>query len=417
MTGVAFLSSFAFALVASDPKSGGKFFQHKGTKAEAAYGEQGRPGGPIYDYGKGLLIGPALFKPAIEYGASWENNVFFDENGRKQDWVHTLKPGVIMELPLGGGQHLVTAGYEADIQWFERYGSQDHTNHVVSAGVELNYVPFTFSASDTFKRTVDRANTEFTGRIPRDENSASALLEIPFAAFFLETEVEDFDVNYRTAANDIFDYHDFDIYQRVGVDVTPQTQFLVEYGYMNIHYWEDNSRNGDANQVMLGLRGNLTERITYQAWGGVQFRIYDQSTRPDFNGFVSRAALRYDISEINYLTLKFDRSPQESTFDGQSFYVRNKGVLEWKRQVAERLFFGADAALSYNEYSRITETGAGQSRTRRDTVWETGAGLEYFMPNDIVSFFGEYRYSARESDLNGLGYDAQAVNVGARARY
>ncbi len=413
---VVFLNSFAFAIETPEPKSGGKFFQYKGTRADKGYQDQGRPGGPVYEYGKGLLLGPVLVKPAIEYSSRWENNIFYTENGRKDDFVQSLKPGFRAELPFGGGQHLVAAGYEADYQWFDRFQKEDHIDHTVFAGVDLNYVPFTLSVSDTFKRTENRANTEFTSRVLRDENNASALLEIPFATFFLETEVEDYDINFLDVVNSAFDYHDFDIYQRVGVDISPQTQVLVEYGHMDIHYWQTDDRDGDADQVMLGLRGTLTQRISYQIWGGTQFRIYHDSTRPDFNGFVSRAALRYDISETNFLTLKFNRNPEESTFDNQSFYVRNQGTAEWKKQIAERLYLGMDVSLSYNEYSRITETGT-QSRTRRDYVWGAGAGLEYFMPNDIVSFFGEYRYNARDTNLHDLGYDAQSFNVGVRARY
>lgn len=402
--------------VTPEPKSGGKFFQSKGTKAEETYEEQGRAGTPGYEYGKGFQVWQILLKPLVQYAHRWENNIFLEENGRKEDHINNLVAGLNGELPLVGGQHLLTGGYEADIEWFERYDDQDHTDHKINGGLELNFVPFSLNVQEEYKRTVSRADTEFTDRVSRDENTLNGLLEVPFAAFFLETEVNDYDVDYRDETNSVFDHHEFRIYQRAGVDVSPNTQGLVEYGFTDIHYNKVDDRDGQANQVMLGLRGFFTERISYQLWGGAQWRIYEEDTRPDFNGFVMRGAMLYEISELSSITLKGDRTPIESTFDDQSFYVRNKGSLVWRQQIAERLFLNTDGSVSYNEYSRITVRN-NTEKTRRDYVWGAGVGLEYLMPNDIVSFFGEYRYAARDSNTALLDYDNQIVNVGVKAKF
>lgn len=398
-------------------KSEGKFFESKGTKAEEAYEE--KAGAPVYEYGKGIQLGPAHFKPFIQYDRIWDNNIFRDENGRKEDWINHLNTGVVGELPLGGGQHLLSGGYAADYEWFERFDSQDHGDHTVDAGLNLNFVPFSLGIDENFKRTVDRSGTEFTQRVPRNENAVRGLLEVPFAQFFLETEVYDLDVDYRLPEDEIFNHHDFTIFQRVGFDLSPRTQILGEYGYKNISYGESTvDRDGDANQVALGLRGALTELVTYQIWGGAQFRIYDDSTRPDYHGPIARGAIDYAISPTATIGLKGDRNPQESTFDGQSFYVRNRLELNWKQQVAERLYLKSREIFQYNEYSRENSfIRDNEQVTRKDAVWETGVGLEYFMPNELVSFFGEYKYRARESNTGLLDYDDQTVNFGVKATF
>ncbi len=413
-----FYNSSASADVNSTAVTAGNVAHSQGTKASESYEAEGRAGGPIYEYGKGIYLGPAHFIPAIGYQYSWMDNVFYDERGIKSDYVSRLNTDLTGELPLGGGQHLVTMSYITSTEWFERFRSQNHTDQTVAGGVKLNYVPFSLNVEDHFLRTEDRSGTEFTQRIQRDENTAHALLEIPFAAFFLETESFDLNEDYRQAADQSFTHNNFDFYQRVGIDISGNNQFLAEYGYTHIDYTNSPfNRDGNANQFALGLRGNLTERISYQVWGGAQYRIYDESSLPDFNGFIMRAAAEYAISDASHVALKLDRSPQESTFDNQSFYVRDHSELTWRQQIADRLFFNTTEAFDYNEYSRVTVL-ASKQEVRKDYVWGASAGLEYVLPNNLTSLTLDYHLNGRVSNLDGsLGYDANEVTAGIRTSF
>jgi hypothetical protein len=408
-------SAVLFAAI-PQPSSAGKFTPSKGTKAAPVYQEQGRAGSPGYEWGRGLQLGKVLLKPFIQYLGQLEDNIFYDPSNEKSDYISRLSAGTTAELPLNGGQHLLTGKFAEELEWFAKNDDQDHNDYSYGGGLDLNFVPFSLNVEDTELHTVDRADTEFTSRVTRDENLAHGLLEIPLARFFLETEALNFNTDYRAPENKVFNHNEFTIFQRVGLDIAPTTQFLGEYSYENLDYSKNGERNGDANQVMLGFRGNLTERIVYQVWGGYQARIYDNNARPDFYGFVTRDALQYDLTDKSSVTLVFNRDAQESTFDNQSFYVRNKGSIAWKQQLAERLLLHTDGALSYNEYSRITVQGT-QQQTRRDYVWETGIGLEYLMPNDVVSFFGEYRHRSRSANLDGLDYGDNILNAGVKAAF
>lgn len=411
-----FLSGLVAQAAIPEPKSAGKFVNSKGTKAEESYDDQGRAGQGPYEWGKGFQVGSLILRPYVEYAGRYEDNIFFSEDDTKDDYINRLNAGVGAELPINGGQHLFTGTYREELEWFTDYSDQDHRDYTLGGALDLNFVPFSLNLEDQHQNTVDRADTEFTTRVSRQENTAHALLEIPFAQFFLETEALNFNTDYRAPENDPFDHNEFTIFQRVGLDLSPRTQVLGEYGYVNIDYDNFGDRNGDANQVMLGVRGMWGERITYQTWNGTQFRIYDNDTRPDYNGFVSRSALQYDLTETSNVVLKFVRDPQESTFDNQSFYIRNKTALDWTQQLAERIYLKTGGSASYNEYSRITVL-RGQDTTRRDTVWEASVGLEYLMPNDVVSLFGGYRFRSRDSNLAGFDFDDNSIDFGARAAF
>ena len=414
--GFIFLSSAASYAYVPEPQSEGKYFSGKGTKSSEQY--EANAGMPVYDYGKGIQWGPLHLKPNAEYNYRWADNVFYDAHDPKSDYVNRFTGGVLAELPLAGGQHLLTGEYGITRELFERFDSQNHTDQIGTVGLKLNFVPFTLDLEDAYEETTSRADTEFTSRIKRTENAFHSLLEIPFASFFLENELTDFDERYSDPGNKVFNHNMFTLYQRVGYELTPSTQLLAEYSYLNINYTNVGDRDGDGNQFMLGMRGNFTERLAYQVWGGAQYRIYDESIRPDFNNFVMRSALQWQPSDINTITLRGDRAPQESTFDNQSYYTRNRVELTWRRQIAERWYVNTHGMYGYHEYSRITkDIPSGVETTRRDNVWDAGTGLEYTMPNDIITLVLDYRYAARDSNFNGLDYNANEISAGVRARF
>ncbi len=417
MVSAVFVSTLSYAEIPT-PKSEGKYFYGLGTKSHELYEQEA--GAPIYDYyGKGLQVGPVKLRPGGEYRLRAEDNIFYEEQGeKKSDGVHTLYGTVRGELPLGGGQHLLTSGASVVREYFMEFDNSDHTDYRLNAGLKLNFVPFTLDVENVFEQTESRANTEFTDRVERDENAFHSLLEIPFSSFFLENEITDFNIDYGLASNESFNYNLFTMYQRVGRELTPTSQLLFEYGFINIDYTEVGDRDGVGNQYMVGLRGSWSELIAYQAWLGAQHRIYDEDIRPDFNDVVFRGAIQYDRSEISRYTLKADRSPQESTFDGQSYYTRNRAELSWRRQIHERIFWTTYGTIAQNEYSRITvRRSTSEEETRRDYIMEAGTGLEYRLPNDIVSLVLDYKFADRESNLDGLDYEANSVSFGVRAYY
>ena len=399
------------------PKSEGKYFSGKGTRASEGY--ESTAGMPVYDYGKGIQWGPVHFRPSLDYRFRWEDNVFLEESGEeKNDLINSIYGDLSAELPLGGGQHLVTAGGSFVREIFGSFDSQNHTNYMIHGGAKLNYVPFTLDFDDIYEQTESRSNTEFTQRVKRDENAFHSLLEVPFSQFFLENEITNFTSDYSLAANEVFSHNLFTVYQRLGHDISPNTQVLAELTYINIDYSHVGDRNGEGFQYTGGLRGNLSEFIAYQAWIGAQHRSYDSDVRPDFNNLVFRAALQYEPSSLSTWVLKWVRLPQESTYDGQSFYTHNQADLSWKRQIRDRVYWNTQGSIGYNEYSRITVRAAtSEAETRRDWLWNAGTGLEYKMPNDIVSLTLDYRYVNRESNMDGLDYEGNEVSVGAKALF
>ncbi len=402
--------------VMPEPSSAGAFEPGKGTKASEQYEAQGRAGAPTYEYGRGIYWGPLHVSPSLYYTRQYDNNVFYSDDARQSDWSNIYTGNLTGELPLGGGQHLYTTAYTLNMETFEEFEAQKHKDHTFTNSISLNYVPFSLAMDHNWKKTVDRSGTEFTDRIGRYENTTHGLLEVPFSSFFLETEAINYNEEFRAVSNSAFNHNVFNLYQRVGYDIRPTHQALLEYGHEWIDYRRRPDHDGDADQLMFGLRGSLSALVAYQVWLGMQSRIYDEESRPDFHGLVFRSGLQYDMTSTSRLTLKGDRRPEQSTFDDQSFYVRNRLELGYRKQLRERIFFTTRETLQYNEYSRIT-VRRGDEKTRRDYVWSTGLALEYTLPNDLITLFSEYSFKGRNSNLSGFDYEDQTVSFGVRSQF
>ena len=66
----------------------------------------------------------------------------------------------------------------------------------------------------------------------------------------------------------------------------------------------------------------------------------------------------------------------------------------------------------------LDELGVASQPTQMSfSVRHAGTGLEYTMPNDIVSFVLDYSYAARDSNFNGLDYNANEISAGVRASF
>ena len=99
--GATFVAQTASAYTFPEPKSGGKYFRGKGTKAAEDY--DGMSGSrPFYDYGKGLDLGAVKLKPFAEYNLRWEDNINLQATNEEEDLIHRPRVGTTAEIPLDG---------------------------------------------------------------------------------------------------------------------------------------------------------------------------------------------------------------------------------------------------------------------------------------------------------------------------
>jgi len=416
---VGFSIQSAWAISSPEPQSGGRFFSGKGTKSSAVYSYENsvddtymqksdaRSSFDEHHYGKGLNLGILHVEPSLGYTGEWDSNIFLEEKNTDGDYINRLTGGLDAYLPMLDGKYLLFAGVQSRSEWFVDHSNESHTDWSYQAGGEINFNAFQIKVDDVFKDTTDRSDSELTQRVKRYENILKGLVTVPFGRFFSETEVNDHIIHFREAGFDQFNLNAFSIYPRLGFDVGPRTQALVEYGYYHAHYENLSDRDGDAHQGQVGLRGFLGsgDLVSYQLWGGWQFRNYDNGSLAGFSSFVGHGELVYNPTELSQFILRGARRPEESLSANQTFYTRNEVSLRYRRQVAQQWFVNAQGGVGLNHYPN----------NRIDFIWEPGAGVEYVLPGNIMALFTEYRFSQRLSDVSGSDYNRHLIDFGIKA--
>ncbi len=418
---VTFVSQSAWAVYPPEPQSGGRFFPGKGTRAGADYTETlenpdyssyGRTESGNFDrhrYAKGLKLGAVQVRPSLGYTGEYDSNIFLTERDRKSDYINRLLAGVDADVLMAGGKYALTGGVQSKSEWFASHGKQDHTDWAYQLGGEIHLPAIDLTVHEDFRDTTERNDSELTDRIQRYENRLGALATLPFGQFFSETEVTDFILDFRNNnAYEQFNRHEFSVYPRIGMNIGSKTQALLEYGYTDIHYGEQEDRDGTAHQAEAGVRGFLgdADLVSYQLWGGWQFRHYDNGNLHSFNSFVGHGEVAYKPRVGTQLTLRGIRRPEESLDAGQTFYTRNEISVQIKQQIAEQWYVNGRGGMGFNHYSN----------DRLDFLWEPGVGVEYVLPGKILALFTEYKFSARESDAGNHGYSRHIVSFGIRAQ-
>ncbi len=405
----------SWAVYAPEPKSGGRFFESKGTKSAADYQYLGRPGERVYDdyydyyRGKGLQLEMLKLRPYLGYTGEWDTNIFLEEDDPNQDYISRLNWGAEAEIPMEDGKYNVFGGIHSESEWFAENNQENHTDWIYQLGTTLNFNSFSLEVFEDLRRTVNRAGSELTGREDRWENYIMGLLTIPMGEIFSETEVSHYLLNFRDDAREAFDRDEFRVIPRIGWNAGDRTQVLVEYGITDIDYKELDDRNGMSHALSLGARGFLGQGdlVSYQAWGGWEIRNYNSDMREDFSGFIFRGDLAYRYSEQSKFFLETSRRPEESVSETNSFISKNDIAARWRRQLTESLGGEVRGAMGFYDYSS----------GRFDFYWEPGAKIDYLLPGRFrfAHLFTEYKFTARHSDAANADYFRHRWNFGVRA--
>lgn len=413
----------AWAISSPEPLSGGRFFNLKGTRAaetqSADYSEYdysttsslSRTESDSFErqyYGRGLKLGAVRVMPSLGYTGEYDSNIYLTERDAKGDYISRLLGGLDAYLPMKDGKYVVAAGVRSRSEWFAKNSNENHTDWTYQARADLNFNAFNVAVSNEFRDTTARSDDELTQRVKRYENILRGLITVPFGRFFSETEVNDQIIHYRESQLEQFDLNAFSIYPRLGVNVGARTQALVEYGFYHANYRNLDDRDADAHQGQFGLRGFLgnANLLSYQIWGGWQFRNYDNGNLNDFNSFIGHGELVYQPTSLTQYSLRALRRPEESITAGQSYFTRNEVSLRMRRQLARSWFAHIQAGTGFSHYSN----------DRIDFSWEPGVGVEYLLPGNRLALFTEYRFSARESDRANNDYNRHIANFGIRAQ-
>src|SRR5215813_5054530 len=205
----------------------------------------------------GLKLSP-FFSEKVEYN----DNVFQAPSHAKDDVIFRTIPGFVADYTFG--PHSVSAGYRAEILNYVDLTNQDTTNHIMAFQLRLDFPRWLLTLRDEFTQTNDPPNSELTGPIKSTTNVLTPEAEFRVTTRFstglsyawTRVRFED------PSIGDLIDRDEHAIAGSVYWKFVPKADVGLTYRYDQTDFTVSDDRNYDSYEVRLGLRGDLTAKLS-----------------------------------------------------------------------------------------------------------------------------------------------------------
>jgi hypothetical protein len=373
-------------------------------------------GDPDPAQGQGnIRLGPLRIFPYLEQSFEYNDNILLAPRDARTDFIFTTSPGFSIELP--ARPYAFRLGYRADILRYLDNTDLDDVFHTVQGDARANFAGgLNLYLSEEFKHTSDFAGfpvPELLTRIPRNENRLKAGAEYGLRRITLAFDYRFFLVDYRS--DPIFDELDYKEHTwglTGSYQVLPKTSVLLEYNYQIVRYELDSvadDRDSQSHKVKVGVKGDLTAKITALVKVGYEWKDFDNPGQRDFNSVIAEADVTYKYREPSQLRLFFVRAPIESTFTGANFYVSTYGGAELRHHFTPKLRAQVVGLVGVNDYPEPV-TLDGEPKARLDRFFEVGAGIRYQIQRWLAADLG-YSYLSRGSNFSDFDYRNHRVKA------
>lgn len=369
-----------------------------------------------------IELGPFRILPSLELALEYDDNILLTPNNEIDDFIWTISPGVIIELP--SRRYAIRLGYRADILRYMDNDALDTVHHNVLADARVNFPGgLGLRLSDRFLITDDFAGfpvPELTQRVERYENT------LDVGGDYTLRERYTIDVGYRWFLVDYRDDPEFDQFDRqdhivagtLFYRVLPKTSVLGEVNYEWIRYDQPAvalDRDSDGWRFKVGVKGDLTAKTTVLLKLGWEFKDYENPGRKDWDGVIAEAEVIWKYREPSEVRLYGGRANVESLFEGNNFYVTSYGGAEVRHFLRERLILRVRGLGGVNEYPEDVTVGT-KSAERTDTFFEAGVSLKYQIRKWLAVELG-YAFLLLDSNFDQFDYQANRVKASVILTY
>jgi hypothetical protein len=350
----------------------------------------------------GLKVSPFLSE-RVQY----ESNVFQAPSHAQSDVVFKTIPGFLADYAFG--PHSLSAGYRAEILNWVELRSQDTVHHIAVGQLKLDFPRLLVNLRDDFARTSDPPGSELTGRIQSTTNvlapeSEYRLTErFAVGANYSWTHVR-FDDDFL---GQLLDRDEHLTGASVFWRIRPKTDARLSYSYTRKNFTQAGDRDVAIHAVTLGLRGDLTAKLSSTFRVGFQTRDPQSGVAPGYTGLILGGDWIFRPTEHTTITLMTDRSVQESSFGDTPYYVTSNASLEVQQQFGSKLTGTVRVGGGINEYPS-KQTIGDVTDWRSDTFFAAGATVEYqIQPWLLVGV--EYTHTFRRSNFDTFDYQDDKV--------
>jgi hypothetical protein len=347
--------------------------------------------------------------PSVGYQGEYDDNVFRTRSDKRSDYAHHVIPAITVEAT--PGNHTISAGFKADIIRWVRFENNDSDRYTANLDSVFQFNRLQLRLKEDFVHTDEFPSSELTQRIRRNDNALGGGFDYDVAQFW----GIGFDHTWR---NVYYLDHDFDFLSRneytyaanIYYRLTTKTRVFAGYDFVQEWFEFDSTRNDNRHRGLLGVRGDLTERLSLTARGGYERLTFLQGASSDQDNFVISLEASYKPVDRLQIVLLLSQQVAPSSFAGNAVYTTSSATLGItyaftpKITIIPRGSFGADQyrTAALNAENNVTEK-------RLDYIYGGGLGIRYELQR-WIRLDMNYDYQGRNSNFNASDYDDNRVS-------
>ena len=342
--------------------------------------------------------------PSVGYQGEFDDNIFRAKNNKQSDYINHILPALKIEATPGSSE--LEAHASADAMFYSRHTNFNFVDYTAGGSGKVNINRLTLRAQEEWRHTNDFPTTDFTDRIPRDENTLGGGFDFDVAKLW----GVGFDYTWGTYHYLDGGYHFLSsnrhtfaptVYYRL----TEKTKLFAEFDFVNDFYYDDFTRSNYQYKGFLGLKGDVTDYFKVTAkvgWGGLHMKWTEL---PDQNAPMASIEAVYkpiDRLEIVWLLV----NDFSFSTDTSNPMVQNLNTsLGLRYAITPKISLIPNATFGTSSYQNLAP---GQTEKRFDYLYGGGLGLRYDIVK-YVRFEAAYAFQARQSNYDLNNYDDNRV--------
>lgn len=327
----------------------------------------------------------------------YTDNVFNSNTDERSDFSTTLSPGLKILFPRQKKNYKFEFLYQADIERFSRYTSENAENHKVNgefdykspAGIEI-------SLSDKFTRSHDPRGVNIGEELDfyRD-NVFSTSVAYSFAERFkIRFDYTNHLVDYEADRNSFRDRTDNSLSGYLYYKFLPKTSAFIEYEYLDVDFRE----SGDFDSTENHFFGGITWEVTGKTKGTIKAGYGTKDFKGEikgFRGYLTEVNIDHNFTPRHSIKIMAIRRTNETNIFGSDYFVTTGLAVDYFQRLTGKITARINAS-----YGRDSFRG---EFARRDDTWTGGIGLIYDIRKWLITEAG-YLYTNRNSTFDEFDY-------------
>jgi len=370
-------------------------------------------------YGIGYIhYGRLEFHPFVGSRGLYTDNINQVADNQQSAFLSEERAGFGIFWP--GDVHLFRLDYGLNLYTFPEIENIDkklYPKNSANLLLELNFPGGVFSKIDeSYLETLSPASGEEAGVIERMQNNAV----LGFG--FKSGEKYSIGLMYTNVIHDykLSVYNDLDrMEQGIGptlyLKIFNKTSLLLDYkfGIITYRYDRDGIRpDSNEHNILLGITGKLTSKLTYEVKAGLESRKYKDSSLDGFSTPIMGISLIAQPSSLWSIDLKFTRRAYESNWGQNYYFMQNKSTLSVNWYPTGKITAGLNGGYEFNQYNKEeTNPETGAPEKRKDGVLSSGIDLFYDIQKWLKISAG-YSIRNRASNFNIWDYTENRFSFG-----